>query len=636
MKHVCFFLFLCMLAGTAAAQIHFTASLDGAQAGTASTGTGTGSFSLSDDFTELKYIITYQGLTGPLSVAGGHFHVGAPGIAGPVVKPLLAGGGPAAQTFSGTWRSTEGSSPLTPALVESLLAGRIYVNLHTAANPAGEIRGRLELATPLHFVMNLDGAQAGSASTGSGTGVLVLYPSRDSARYYISYRGLTGNLSGAGGHFHTGSPGVNGPVVRAVASGGGAAEGTLRGTWKSTDGSQPLTLALVDSMLAGKMYVNLHTAASPSGEIRGKLVLMGGTGFVASMDSAQETPPTLSHGTGTGSVNINAAHTEISYNLTWLGLTGVLSAAGGHIHAGSPGRAGSVVHPIVGGGDSASKTISGTWKVTDASQPLTPALIESLLTGRLYFNVHTVANTGGEIRGQIVPTTGIGFTAQLDGAQAGNATTGTGTASIVLNPEHTALQYRLTFFGLSGTLSGAGGHFHVGSPGTNGPVVKAVTAGGGAAQQTITGRWSTTDTTQALTSALVDSLVHGKIYVNFHTTAFPSGELRGAVNYDGGVVVTGVSEGPVNEVPVSMSLAQNYPNPFNPTTAISYQLSAVSKTKIAVYDLLGREVAVLVNDVQNPGSYRVVFDARGLSSGVYYYRLSAGNQSVTKKMALVR
>jgi hypothetical protein len=86
-------------------------------------------------------------------------------------------------------------------------------------------------------------------------------------------------------------------------------------------------------------------------------------------------------------------------------------------------------------------------------------------------------------------------------------------------------------------------------------------------------------------------------------------------------MVTAVDDAPAG-VPPSFTLEQNYPNPFNPTTVISYQLPVVSSVRLAVYDLLGREVAVLVNERKAPGSYEVKFDGAGLASGVYFYRLS--------------
>jgi len=79
--------------------------------------------------------------------------------------------------------------------------------------------------------------------------------------------------------------------------------------------------------------------------------------------------------------------------------------------------------------------------------------------------------------------------------------------------------------------------------------------------------------------------------------------------------------------PTAFSLSQNYPNPFNPTTVIRYQLPMVGTVRLGVYDLLGREVAVLVNERKGPGSYTVAFDATGLASGVYLYRLSVSPEA---------
>jgi hypothetical protein len=95
-------------------------------------------------------------------------------------------------------------------------------------------------------------------------------------------------------------------------------------------------------------------------------------------------------------------------------------------------------------------------------------------------------------------------------------------------------------------------------------------------------------------------------------------------------------------VPTTFALLQNYPNPFNPATAIRFEIPGTvqgmegSTVSLAVYDLLGREVALLVNEKKAPGRYEVRFDASGLSSGVYLYRLSAGNYVQSRKMLLLR
>lgn len=89
-------------------------------------------------------------------------------------------------------------------------------------------------------------------------------------------------------------------------------------------------------------------------------------------------------------------------------------------------------------------------------------------------------------------------------------------------------------------------------------------------------------------------------------------------------------------MPASFSLSQNYPNPFNPTTTIRYNVPQRSEVRLAVYDVLGRCVETLVNAEKLPGHYEVTFDASSLPSGVYLYRLQAGNFTETKKLVLVK
>lgn len=93
---------------------------------------------------------------------------------------------------------------------------------------------------------------------------------------------------------------------------------------------------------------------------------------------------------------------------------------------------------------------------------------------------------------------------------------------------------------------------------------------------------------------------------------------------------------PVNTGAVEYSLLQNYPNPFNPNTSIKFSVAKQSFVKLAVYDLLGREVKTLVNSELQKGNYSVDFSANGLSSGIYFYKLFASGLSFTKKMMLIK
>src|SRR5690606_19838215 len=92
----------------------------------------------------------------------------------------------------------------------------------------------------------------------------------------------------------------------------------------------------------------------------------------------------------------------------------------------------------------------------------------------------------------------------------------------------------------------------------------------------------------------------------------------------------------VSEQVNSFELYQNYPNPFNPSTKIKYSLNESSNVSIKVYDVLGNELAVLVNDFKPAGAYEVNFNGENLSSGIYYYTITAGNFTSTKKMMLLK
>ncbi|MFH1195452.1 MAG: T9SS type A sorting domain-containing protein [bacterium] len=109
---------------------------------------------------------------------------------------------------------------------------------------------------------------------------------------------------------------------------------------------------------------------------------------------------------------------------------------------------------------------------------------------------------------------------------------------------------------------------------------------------------------------------------------------------------------PTPELPDEFILEQNYPNPFNPTTTIKYSISSGVETRqlarqltggaslqhvtLKIHDILGNEVATLVNETKEPGVHEVEFDGSKLSSGVYFYRLHAGEFSRTRKMILVK
>jgi hypothetical protein len=91
-----------------------------------------------------------------------------------------------------------------------------------------------------------------------------------------------------------------------------------------------------------------------------------------------------------------------------------------------------------------------------------------------------------------------------------------------------------------------------------------------------------------------------------------------------------------SELVSELELDQNYPNPFNPTTRIRYSLPEQSSVRLDVFNMLGQRVAVLVNEHKSTGSHTVSFDASGLSSGMYFYRLQTDSQTLARQMMLIK
>jgi len=127
-------------------------------------------------------------------------------------------------------------------------------------------------------------------------------------------------------------------------------------------------------------------------------------------------------------------------------------------------------------------------------------------------------------------------------------------------------------------------------------------------------------------------------YYSFIDENVPSGKYRyrlKQVDFDGTFEYSEIIEVVVG-TPTEFSLGQNYPNPFNPSTTINYSIPEFSFVTLKVYDVLGSEVATLVNEDKSVGSYEVEFDANELTSGIYFYKIQSGSFVETKKMVLMK
>ena len=111
----------------------------------------------------------------------------------------------------------------------------------------------------------------------------------------------------------------------------------------------------------------------------------------------------------------------------------------------------------------------------------------------------------------------------------------------------------------------------------------------------------------------------------------------GSISYEGGSLLIPTSiENAANQIPTRFALLQNYPNPFNPSTTIRYDVPQPAYVILTIYDVMGREVTRLVNDQRVPGAYSVTWDAHGYASGIYYYRITAGDFTAVRKLVLMK
>jgi hypothetical protein len=108
------------------------------------------------------------------------------------------------------------------------------------------------------------------------------------------------------------------------------------------------------------------------------------------------------------------------------------------------------------------------------------------------------------------------------------------------------------------------------------------------------------------------------------------------IDFDGTVTVYSLANAVEFGAPTNFELSQNYPNPFNPSTTISFSLPNTSKVTLKVFDILGNEITTLVDDQVDAGNHSIEFNAAGLSSGIYFYRIQAGNFTETRKMNLLK
>lgn len=486
--------------------VPFTALLNGANERpnpVSTTATGFGIFKLSGN--TLQFAISYEGLTGNATAAHIHGPAPASGSGGVLInlQPFHTGA-------FGTRGSFSGAIVLTDAQKAVVMAGRTYVNIHTGANGDGEIRG--QVAPVLMQASLLDGYEPGNVNTGArGFGSFTLIGNQLS--FNIGYADLGGPAGAAHIHGPAGPDASTGVLVDLSPFHGGSF-----GSMGMLSGSTNLTAAQLAAVIDGQTYVNFHTTQHGTGELRGQVMpQVTAIPFTAWISGTNERPTALvNDATGLGYFSLEG--NKLAFNIMYAGLSG--APTGAHIHgaAASSGSAGIQIDlaPYAHGALGVSGRFSGT-------VVLTPAQRTMLLAGQTYFNIHTSQNTGGEARGNIAP---VLMTALATGtAERPTSVASSGSALGLFTLAGRQLNFNVVYGGLSGAASGA----HIHGPSTvqaTGPIVIDFAPFNGGAY----GAAGVVSGSTNLPPAVLNALIDGLGYINFHTTQSSSGEIRGQIN----------------------------------------------------------------------------------------------------------
>ncbi|NBI51957.1 CHRD domain-containing protein [Photobacterium alginatilyticum] len=354
-----------------------TFSLDGSQEvpPVDSEASGTGYATVNTDTNEVELTVVTENAE---DATAAHVHEGFVGENGDVVIALVQGDSP------GVW-TTPDESILDDETLQRLVSGGHYVNVHTPANPPGEIRGQILSNDFTLITFSLDGGQEVPPveSEASGDGYLTF----NSATEEVDLKVITtGAEDAVAAHLHEGFAGQNGDIVVALEQ-----DPDDPGKWTTPDGTT-LGSDIIELLLSGGHYVNVHTPANPPGEIRGQILTSDFTLFIFPLDGSQEVPPVETEAFGTGYATFNSETNNLQVNVV---TSGVDDAEAAHVHEGPIGENGDVVVGLVQDADDVT-----VWSTPEDTE-LDDDTAETLLSGGHYINVHTPANPPGEIRGQI-------------------------------------------------------------------------------------------------------------------------------------------------------------------------------------------------------------------------------------------
>lgn len=377
------------------------------------------------------------------------------------------------------------------------------------------------------FVAQLSGNQETPPVPSLGSGMVTAVIDGDSLRVSGSFENLGSKFNeNIGAHLHVGYAGTNGPVEIGLTPTLDA--DSLGGMFMESDNTFELTTTQADLLRMRQMYVNIHTDAYGSGELRGQLVPEGKDYLFANLLGSNEPKPVYTTGTGAMIFELDEANgNELIVTGSFRNLEGDFDgnpAGGVHIHAGPAGRNGGIEQTLTPAVDADSK--GAVFTAADNTYSLTAAQVDMLGDRMLYINVHSTLHRGGEIRGQIRGMAQAVFRAYLSGANEVPGVQSMGQGTLIGELMEDTVIVTGSFSGLESDYNGnIGSHLHLGMAGQNGGVEVGLTPDLGTDNRSAV--YVPANNSFTLSAAQKTALFERMIYANIHTVDNGAGEIRG-------------------------------------------------------------------------------------------------------------
>ncbi|HMP28568.1 MAG TPA: CHRD domain-containing protein, partial [Saprospiraceae bacterium] len=470
----------------------------------------------------------FRDLTSPINIniaGGAHIHAGLPGTNGPVT--LLLKMTPGQNGLSATFSRNENTFTFTDDQIAMLMERGFYVNIHTAAHHPGEIRGQLMNESQYVMYSYLTGSQEVPQVLTNAHGSVIAEVSGNHVVLAGSFSDLEGDFDkdiAGGAHLHMGIPGRNGGIASHIHV--MTAENLRSGQIMASHNHLMLITAQIEALSQRGIYVNIHTKKSASGEIRGNLLGEANGYFVSMLGGASQLRPVNTPGMG-------LVITELAGpKITSVGSVSLSSpfnpsiARGALIQVGAAGSQGSVAYSaqlsVESGG------MSGTFRASENTINLAQSQLKALNDRMMFLNIHTNAHPTGEVRGQILPLANYYLHTTLSGMHEVPAVTTQGLGSVKAEVTGTKAVFSGSFINLTGAFDAniaGGAHIHMAPNGQNGPI--AIHLHTDVDQDKKSGMFVAKENTKTITASQEQALRNAMMYVNIHTSTFPSGEVRG-------------------------------------------------------------------------------------------------------------